>query len=369
MVAQIFENCLYVHAARLSHSRSTSFEYGNASSVQTQQPSTCLQLAMAATVWKGRLNFGLVSIPIKLFRAARAEKIHMHKLHRQTGERVRQVFVPSTDAPITAEAATIADAPVRDISSGADKPMTSRGAGAPAPPGESTDTGQTRAPAALSQADIVKGFEFEKGRFVNFEPGELEELAPKNSADMQIVEFVRFAEVDPVYLETSYYVAPDTGGAKPYSLLFETLKKTGYAAIGEFVMHRRDQIMILRTGEHGLIAHTLYYQDEVRRQDEYHADAGLAGEKEMALAVKLVEALAATYEPGRFKDQYRERLQQAIAAKVESQPAATQPTATPKGEVVDIMAALQESLSKVRKPVKSESGPAEAKRTKRAGGK
>lgn len=331
---------------------------------------------MAATVWKGRLNFGLVSIPIKLSRAARAEKIHMHKVHRQTGERVRQVFVPSTDVAVTtdvpvatAEAHVTADAPDRNVRSNVPGAIPSQVQGTPVEPGKPEDIERAAASPALSQRDIVQGFEFEKGRYVNFEPGELEELAPKNSPDMQIVEFVRFGEVDPVFLETSYYVAPDTGGAKPYALLFETLRKTGYAAIGECVMYRRDQIMILRPGAHGLIAHTMFYQDEVRRQDEYHADAGLAGEKEMALAVKLVEALAATFEPEKFKDQYRERLQEAIAAKVESQPATTRPASTPKGEVVDIMAALQESLSKARKPVKSESRPAPAKRTRRAGGK
>jgi DNA end-binding protein Ku len=187
---------------------------------------------------------------------------------------------------------------------------------------------------------------------------------------MQIAEFVRFVEVDPVYLETSYYVVPDVGGDKPYPLLFEARKKTGYAAIGELVMHRRDQIIVMRPGEHGLIAHTLFYEDEVKRENEYHIGSGLTGGKEMDLAIKLVDALSGKFEPAKFKDQYRERIRQAISQKVESgEVKQSANPATPRGPVVDIMAALTESLSRIKKPVASESKPAAGKRTKRSGGR
>ncbi len=290
------------------------------------------------------MNFGLVSIPIKLFRAARAEKIHLHKLQRETGARVRQVFVP--------ESPKIPDATLPE-------PRHE-------PPEERTST-PPPAPG-LSRPEIVHGFEYEKDQYVQFEPEELEKLAPKSSPDMQIVEFVKFAEIDPVYLETSYYVAPDAGGDKPYSLLFNTLKKTGYAAIGEFVMHRRDQVVVLRPGEHGLIAHTVFYEDEVRRNDEYRTDTGLIATKEMDLAGKLVDALAASFDPAKFKDHYRERLQQAVSQKVEAGEVTQSESPTAKAPVVDIMAALKESLAKARKPVASETRPA-AKKTRRAGGR
>lgn len=217
---------------------------------------------------------------------------------------------------------------------------------------------------------MVKGYEFEKNKFVTFESEELERLAPKSSSDMQIVEFVRLAEVDPVYLESSYYVAPDRGGEKPYSLLFEALQKTGYAAIAEFVMHRRDQTIILRTstGGGGLIAHTLFYEDEIRRENAFPPNAELVSGKELDLAVKLVEALSAPFDATKFKDKFRERLQQAIAAKVESgtisTPARKEIKAAP---VVDIMAALRESLQAARKPAASESTPQAAAKTKAQG--
>jgi DNA end-binding protein Ku len=312
---------------------------------------------MTATIWKGRLNFGLVSIPIKLVRAARAEKIHMHKLQRATGSRVHQVFVPAASAHETTEPAPRPAPAARDHQPAA-----------PAQPHKEHET-ETEQQPALSRQDIVHGFEYEKDRYVPFEPEELAKIAPRSSPDMQIVEFVKFSDVDPVYLETSYYVIPDKGGEKPYELLFEALKKSGYAAIGEFVMHRRDQIMILRPGKHGLIGHTMFYEDEVKRDNEYHVAHGLTSGKEMDLATKLVEALAGKFEPEKFKDQYRERLRQAIAQKVESGAVTESETPAKGAPVVDIMAALQESLSRARKPVARESSPAAARKTKRVAGR
>jgi len=290
----------------------------------------------------------------------------MHKLQRETGTRVRQVFVPAE--PVLASADTRREklppeAPSPEIS---EIPIAS--ASKVRLPDEPSPS------PALSSPQIVHGYEYEKDKYVQFEPDELARLAPKSSPDMQIVEFVKSSEIDPVYLETSYYVAPDAGGDKPYALLFQVLKKTGYAALGEFVMHRRDQIILLRPGEHGLIAHTLFYEDEVKRDTEYHADSGLIVDKEMDLAVKLVDALADKFQPEKFKNQYQERLRQAIAQKVESSPVTQAASPVSRAPVVDIMAALKESLAKARKPVARESGKPAAgkpvsKNARRAGGK
>lgn len=298
----------------------------------------------------------------------------MHKLQRETGTRVRQVFVPTESETRWDQHASEERSPQLPATP---QPTHGRGndgttapavsAAAPmAPPVDRPQETGTRSPG-LSPEDIVHGFEYEKDRYVQFEPEELAKIAPRSSPDMQILEFVRFAEIDPVYLETSYYVAPDVGGDKPYTLLFETLKKTRYAAIGEFVMHRRDQIMVLRPGERGLIAHTLFYEDEVKRENEYLVGSGVVPAKEMDLAVKLVQALTAKFEPEKFKDQYRERLRQAISQRVESGAVTQSETQVPPKPVVDIMAALQESLTRIKKPVASVSRPATTKRTKRAG--
>jgi DNA end-binding protein Ku len=304
---------------------------------------------MASTIWKGHLTFGLVSIPVKLIRAARAEKIHMHQLQRDTGARVRQVLVPD-------ESAQPVDAPVLHAPRLEERPVQAPNDNAFEKPG-------------LQKSDIVRGFEYEKDKYVEFEREELERIAPKNSSDMQIVEFVHFKEVDPVYLETSYYFVPDKGGEKPYALLFEALKKTGYAAIAEFVMHRRDQTIILRPGRHGIIGHTLFYEDEVRRENEFRVDASVVVPKEMELAVKLVDALAAPFEPEKFKDKYRERLQQAISYKREAGQVMQSEPAARKAPVVDILAALKQSLATTKKPPAREAHPHAPAKKKRAGGK
>ena len=303
---------------------------------------------MASTIWKGHLTFGLVSIPVKLVRAARAEKIHMHNLQRATGARVRQVFVtPDSDSvPVEAPAAQTARA---GFESPRNRPFLAQP--------QSITPERIESPAvnaAIPKTELVRGFEYEKDKFVEFEREELEQIAPKTSSEMQIVEFVRFDEVDPVYLESSYYVTADHGGEKPYALLYTALKQTGYAALAEFVMHRRDQTMILRTGRQGMIGHTLFYEDEVRRENEFQADSGPVADRERDLAIKLVEALATPFEPGKFKDRYRERLQQAISEKIDSGTVRESAQVERKAPVVDLMAALKESLSQLKKPVKSE---------------
>jgi DNA end-binding protein Ku len=231
---------------------------------------------MALTIWKGHLTFGMVFIPIKLFRAARAEKIHMHNLQRKTGARVRQVFVPANQSP----ALTELPGPVR-VEAAETGPSLVAATRQATP----RDVENRPSEQGISRSELVRGFEYEKDRCVEFEAEELEKIAPKASDQMEIIEFVRFAEVDPVYLDSSFYVAADRGGDKAYALLFEALKTTGYAAIAEFVMHRRHQTAILRPGRDGIIAHTLFYEDEVNRANEFHADSGLVQPKEMELAV------------------------------------------------------------------------------------
>lgn len=315
---------------------------------------------MASTIWKGHLTFGLVSIPIKLFRAARAEKIHMHHLERTTGARVRQVLVPNRD-PLPA------DPPIAEPSdSGFARTNGPTLAAESSPDPLERSEAQleyvaARPNPATSRQELVRGFEYEKDKYVEFERAELEEITPKASSEMQILEFVHFAEVDPVYLESSYYVAADFGGIRPYSLLFEALQKTGYAALAEFVMHRRDQTMILRAGKHGIIGHTLFYEDEVKGENEFHAEQGQVVGKEMELAVKLVAALAAPFDPAKFKDKYRERLHNAISQKLESGTARETATALPTKPVIDIMEALKQSLFSAKKPVARELGKAAEK--------
>lgn len=288
---------------------------------------------MPASVWKGHVTFGLVSIPVRLVKAAQAERIRMHHLDRKTGSRVRQRFVPAAETepePQTPEKPETAH-------------FVSHAAGAAAK--------RTAVERELPRSELVKGVEVEKGRYVEIEPEEIERAAPKNSDDMPILEFVKFEEIDPIYLENSYFVTPDGGGEKPYALLFAALKETGYAAIGELVMHRREHVVTLRTDGKGIVLHTLFYPDEVRLQARAEAGLKLVTPKERELAVKLVEALEGKFEPAKFRDKYRERMKAIIEEKRESAAITTAPPEVEKpGKVVDIMDALRSSLAKVKKP-------------------
>jgi len=261
---------------------------------------------MASTVWKGHLTFGLVSFPVKLYSAARSESISFNQLHKTDNSRVRQVLYCAAE----------------------DKP--------------------------IPRTEIVKGYEYEKDRYVVIEDEEIKKVAPQTAKVMEIQEFVKADAVDPIYLETSYYMAPDEAGEKPYALLFDALKKSGYMGIAKVTMHNREHVVILRPGANGVLLHTMYYNHEIRKVDEFRTDLSLVKEKELALAQSLVEALAAEFEPDKYKDSYRENLLQMIESKKEGREVVATPE--PRQEkVVDILEALKASLAVAKKPAASAS--------------
>ena len=274
---------------------------------------------MASIVWKGHLTFGLVSFPVKLYSAARSESISFNQLHKSDGSRVRQVLYCAAE----------------------DKP--------------------------IPRTEIVKGYEYEKDRYVVIEDEEIKKVAPQTAKVMEIQEFVKADAVDPIYLETSYYMAPDEAGEKPYALLFDALKKSGYMGIAKVTMHNREHVVILRPGANGVLMHTMYFSHEIRKVDEFRTDLSLVKEKELALAQSLVEALAGEFEPDKYKDTYRENLLQMIESKKEGKEIVATPE--PRQEkVVDILEALKASLAVAKKPAasaKAVTSIAEAKPAKR----
>ena len=134
---------------------------------------------------------------------------------------------------------------------------------------------------------------------------------------MQILEFVKLAEVDPIYFETSYYVTPERAGERAYALLFEALRRSGYVALAQFAMHNREHIVVIRPGRTGIILHTMFYETEIRRDDEYRTETSNVAERELELALLLVQNLAAPFEPAKYHDTYKEKLDALIAAKIE----------------------------------------------------
>jgi DNA end-binding protein Ku len=256
---------------------------------------------MAASTWKGHLTFGLVSFPIRLFSAARSETISFNLLHKDDHSRIRQVTYCQAE----------------------DKPV--------------------------SRSELVKGYEYEKDHYVVIEDEDIKKVAPKTARVMEILEFVKADQVDPIYLESSYYVAPDEGGEKPYALLFQALKDSSYYALAKVAMHNREHIIILRPGAKGILSHTMYFQDEIRQVEEFRTDTSLVKEKELAMAKMLISSLEADFEPQKYHDEYRLNLQQMIEAKIEGRKVVAAPTEH-IAPVIDIMEALKRSLAEKRKP-------------------
>jgi len=255
---------------------------------------------MAASIWKGHLTFGLVSFPVRLFTAARSENVRFNQLHKEDTSRIKQViYCQAQDKPIP-------------------------------------------------RSEIVKGYEYEKGKYVVVEDEEIRKVAPKTAKVMEIQEFVKADDVDPVFLESSYYMAPEEGGEKPYSLLFAALKETKYYGIAKIAMHNREHVVILRPGDKGMVLHTMYYADEVKRNEEYRTESSHLKEKELALAKMLVESLAGEFEPEKYHDTYRDNLRSKIEAKVEGHKVVETPEPH-VAPVIDIMEALKKSLE-MRKP-------------------
>ena len=257
---------------------------------------------MASTVWKGHLTFGLLSLPVRLYSAARSETVSFNQLHKSDHSRVKQkLYCQAEDKPI-------------------------------------------------ERSEIVKGYEYDKDKYVVVEDEEIKKVAPKTAKTMEVLEFVKAADVDPIYLESSYYLAPDEGGEKPYALLFEALRQSGYYGVANIAMHNREHIVILRPGAKGILLHTMYYPDEIRQVEEFRTDTSTIKPKELELAKTLVESLEAPFEPEKYKDNYSENLKAMIQAKVEGKEIVETAQPAHKAPVIDILEALKMSLAEGKKP-------------------
>ena len=257
---------------------------------------------MPATVWKGFLSFGLVSFPIRLYSAARPEHVRFNMLHRKDLSRIKEVWYCAEE----------------------DKPV--------------------------DRSEIIKGYQVSKGEYVPVEEEDLKKIAPATATTMEILQFVPAKEVDPIYFESSYYVAPDETVSKPYELFFQALTDTQYNAIAKVTMHNREHVVLIRAGKSGLLLHTLFYQNELRsaNQPEVKLKAKSSG-KELALAKSLIEHLARPFKPEEFHDEYREHVEKLIEQKSKGQKIT--PTHAPrKAPVVDLMDALKRSLETSKKP-------------------
>lgn len=258
---------------------------------------------MAATVWKGYITFGLITIPVRLFAAARTERVSFNQLHGVCGSRIKQ----QTLCP--------------------------------------------RCDRVVERSELVKGYEVEKERYVIVNDEDIKSVAPPSSDNMEILEFVKAEGIDPIYFDASYFMVPEEAGKKAYHLLLETMRKSGYSAIAKIAMHQREFTVVVRPHADGLLLHTMFYPEEVREVPEFRRDMNVSVKpQEVALAEKLVEGLATDFEPEKYHDEYQGRLKQMIEAKQEGQ-TVEEPSPKKRAPVIDLMQALQKSLGELpRKP-------------------
>jgi DNA end-binding protein Ku len=259
---------------------------------------------VARAIWSGAISFGLVNVPVKLYSATSPKTVRFHQLSAKTGARIKQKRVdPSTGDEVAFE-------------------------------------------------DIVKGYELSPERYVLIQPEELDALDPKATKTIDIEEFVDLAEIDPIFYDHSYYLAPATGGAKAYRLLLEAMRDSGKVAIGRVVIRSRQQLCALRPIGAALGLSTMLFGDEVLspdRLDELDAlgDAE-ASPRELTMAQQLISSLSADFDPEKFKDDYRERVIDLIERKAAGEEIAVAPEAEDDTPAPDLMAALEASLAEVR---------------------
>ncbi len=257
---------------------------------------------MARPIWTGTISFALLSVPVKLFTATRSKDISFNQIEKSTGKRIKQKRV-------------------------------------------SSETGEE-----VGADDIVKGYELSKERYVIIDPEELDALAPTDAANektVQILDFIDGDEIDPIYYEKGYYIAPDKGGARPYSLLVQGMKATNKVAIAKMVMRQKEYIVAIRPKGDYLCMETMMFHDELVDTAEIDELAGVTtelNEKELEMAKMLIETSASEFEPTKYRDEYREKVLALIEAK-----AAGEVYEIPKeqkpAQVVDLMAALEASLA------------------------
>ena len=303
---------------------------------------------MPSTVWKGFLTFGLVSVPVRLYAAARSKSVHFNRLYRrmapgtETKSDWPEVTESRTDPELLDNVLPISriSAPVSN-SPGASATQVSR---------VIQEFRPTDEDKPINPAELVQGYEYGPNQYAVVEKNEIEELVPKTSTTMDLQQFVELREVDPIFFERSYYVVPEPGGEKAYALLFNAMRRTGYCGLASVAMHRRQHVVILRPDQHRILAHTMYYVDEIRDGPDISVESTLVSEKELRLAETFISALAAPFRPEKFRDEYRAGLQSLIEGKVRANEliAPTPPRSTTT-KAPDIMEALKASLEQLQK--------------------
>jgi len=272
---------------------------------------------MASSVWKGMISFGLVSIPIRLYAAARTKRTYLHQIHKECNTRLKQpLFCPHCNRMV-------------------------------------------------ERSEVIKGYEYETGQYVLIDGDEIKKITPPSGKTMEIIAFLEEGAVDPIYFDSSFVAMPEPHAEKPYLLLLKALDDTKKMGAAKVTMHQREYTVFIRARNHGLTLHTMYYQNKIAALEGYgkNYDIKLKPE-EIKLADQLVESLSASFKPEDYKDEFQERLNELIDAKLKGKTVTVAPKPR-KAPVIDMMEALKKSLAgHSAKPQKVVPAPGDRRRRK-----
>lgn len=253
---------------------------------------------MASSTWKGALSFGLLTIPIRLYPAARSERTYLHQLHNKCHTRLKQpLFCPTCDR-------------------------------------------------IVQRDEVIKGYEYEEGQYVLVDKDDLQKITPKSGRIMEILAFVKEDQIDPVYFDASYVALPEKDADKPYQVLLKALEDTHRVGIAKVTMHQREYTVFIRPRNNGLTIHTMYFQNEIREVAGY-------GEKpkdmhlkpqEIKLAEQLIETLSEDFKPQQYHDTFQDQLRELVEAKQKGRTITEKKSGAPRAKVIDMMDALKKSL-------------------------
>jgi DNA end-binding protein Ku len=257
---------------------------------------------MARATWSGFLSFGLVSVPVGLYTATADQTIHFNQLHKGTSNRVRYKKVDE-------------------------------------------DTGEE-----LSTEDIVNGYPLGGGEYVVVTREEMAGAAPGKSELIEIQDFVDLGEIDPIFFRQSYYLAPKGKGSdRAYALLLEAMNETNKVGIATLVLRDKEHLVAIRPSEKVLMLETMYFEDEIRdpqQELETLPEIGHASPRELKIAKQLIDSLTDKWEPSRYQNTYRERVEELIEKKRKGNAVVFGDEERPKSNVVDLMSALQASIER-----------------------
>ncbi len=264
---------------------------------------------MARPIWRGAISFGMVSIPVGIYTAVSEKDLHFHQIHDKCGSRIKlQKFCPVCDRTVMPE-------------------------------------------------ELQRGYEVSKGAYVIVTEEDFENVPVPSKHTITVDRFVEAEEVGPVYFDSSYFLQPEETGRKPFALLMAALKKKKVCALAKIALRNKESLCLLMLSGEGLLMETLFFPDEIREQEALNLDNVKVEERELNMALSLIDMLAGPFEPEEYQDEYRVALMERIEAKLQGKQITEQPS-TPEPRVIDLFDALKASLeaAKTSKPSKRKSG-------------